>query len=55
MPKKSSKFSEYVPLTEFIIKVLVSNTIFCSGNRRNRKLARLLNMLKDDLNWVLEK
>ena len=33
----------------------MSNTAVCSGKRRKKKLARLLQMLEDDLNWVLEK
>ena len=52
--KKKIKFSGFVSVTEFIIKVYASNTKVCSGNRRQKKLARLLHMLKDDLNWVLQ-
>jgi hypothetical protein len=53
--KKFFKFSGFVSVTEFIIKVYASNTTVCSENRRQKKLARLLHMLKDDLNWVLQK
>jgi hypothetical protein len=49
------KISEFLSVTEFIIKVLASNTAVCSGKRREKKLTRLLHMLKEDLNRVFEK
>jgi len=48
--KRNLKFYDFLSVIEIIINVIASNTAVCSGNRRRRKLARLLRTLKDNLN-----